>query len=239
MSDRLQPPICDVRELFEFLASWRDVPGEIRPVALHPSTPPPLRALYQRFGLLAAKEWWVRPNLCWSEGLFSGQNFLVAPTRLGKEHFEAEGRSHWLVVSENQHCWFAWVPVEQTDDPPITYTPAQETPSASVLESTSTPLSRFLAVHVLVETTLASPRLWCIGARPFRAEDFLLPLLPLLVGSSMGLPPLQYDFYVDPGQRILVMNMPGSDFTWVASRDLAIESILVDPGICEDCRGAM
>jgi hypothetical protein len=235
MSATVNPPICDVRELFEFIARWRDVPSVVPLVDLHPNTPSPLRALYQRFGLLAAKEWWVRPDLCWSKGLFSGQNFLVAPTQLGKELFEAHGQSHWLIVRENQHCWFAWVPIREADDPLVAYTPAHKVPSASVLVKTSVTLSRFLAVHALVETTFASPRLWCISARPFQADDFRLPVVPLMVGSPMGLPPLQYDFYVDPAQRLLVMNMPESDFTWVATCDLDIEAILIKPEICENC----
>lgn len=239
MSVTLHPPICDVREIFEFLARWRDVTADVPPVDLPADTPSPLTALYQRFGSLAAKEWWVRPNLCWSEGLFSGQNFLVASTQLGKENFEAGGQSHWLIVRENQHCWFAWVPVGQVNDPPVAYTPAHEAPSASVLKGTSIPLSQFLAVHVLVETTFASPRLWCIGDRPFRGDDFRLRLVPLMIGSPMGLPPLQYDFYIDPTEQFLVMNMPESDFTWVATRGLDIEEVLFDPTISEDRRVEM
>ena len=104
---------------------------------------------------------------------------------------------------------------------------------------TSIPLSQFLATHVLVETTFASPRLWCIGDRPFRVDEYRLPLVPLMVGSVMGHPPLQYDFFVDPSEQILVMSMPESDFTWVAALALDIEAIFLDPSICSDCRSGM
>jgi hypothetical protein len=235
----LHRPIRDVRELFQFLAHWRDVPAAVPPVVLPAGTPTPLRDLYQRFGSLAAREWWVGPNLCWSVGLFSGQNFLVAPTRLGKDSFAAAGERHWLIVRENQECWFVWVPAGKDEDPLIAYTAAHEEPSASALEMTKIPLSQFLATHVLVETSFASPRLWCIGDRPFRVGEFQLPLVPLMMGSTMGYPPLQYDFLVDPTERVLVMNMPESDFTWVATRDLDIEEIFFDPAICDDCRSGM
>jgi hypothetical protein len=69
--------------------------------------------------------------------------------------------------------------------------------------------------------------------------EFQLPLVPLMMGSTMGYPPLQYDFLVDPTERVLVMNMPESDFTWVATRDLDIEEIFFDPAICDDCRSGM
>ena len=103
--------------------------------------------------------------------------------------------------AENQHCWFAWVLAGTVDDPTIAYSAAHdEAPSASGLAVTSIPLSQFLATHVLVETTFASPRLWCIGDRPFRVDEYRLPLVPLMVGSVMGHPPLQYDFFVDPSE---------------------------------------
>jgi hypothetical protein len=106
---------------------------------------------------------------------------------------------------------------------------------------TSIPLSQFLATHVLVETTFASPRLWCIGDRPFHIGEFRLPLVSLMVGSVMGYPPpLQYDFFIDPSERVLIMNMPESDFTWVATRDLDIAEIFFDTAICDDyCRSGM
>jgi hypothetical protein len=239
MTKTLHAPIRDVRGLFEFLAQWRGVPADVSPVDLPAETPTPLRDLYQRFGSLAAEEWWVRPDLCWSEGLFSGQNFLVAATRLGKENFVADGQRYWLVVRENQGCWFAWVPAAKVDDPMIAYTAAHEAPSASGLEITSIPLSQFLATHVLVETTFASPRLWCIGDRPLQIDEFRLPLVSLMV-SVMGYPaPLRYDFFIDPSERVLVMSMPESDFTWVATRDLDIAEIFFDPAICKDCRSGM
>jgi hypothetical protein len=175
----LHRPIRDVRELFQFLAHWRDVPAAVPPVVLPAGTPTPLRDLYQRFGSLAAREWWVGPNLCWSVGLFSGQNFLVAPTRLGKDSFAAAGERHWLIVRENQECWFVWVPAGKDEDPLIAYTAAHEEPSASALEMTKIPLSQFLATHVLVETSFASPRLWCIGDRPFRVGEF-----PIATGAA-------------------------------------------------------
>jgi hypothetical protein len=114
----LHPPIRDVRALLDFLAHWCNVPADVPPVDVPEETPPPLSELYERFGSLVAKEWWVRSNLCWSQGLFSGQNFLVAPTRLGKESESAfiDGKSYWLVARENQHCWFARVLAGTVDD---------------------------------------------------------------------------------------------------------------------------
>jgi hypothetical protein len=189
MKKTLQPPVRGVQELFDFLAGWYDLSGPLPTVDVPAETPLPLRALYQRFGSTAAEEWWVRPDLCWSKGMFSGQNFLSAPSRLGKESTVEAGQRYWLIVQENQGGWFAWIPVGNINDLMVAYTAAHDRSGAQGFILTSIPLSQFLATHVLVETIFASPRLWCIGARPFHIDEFRLQLLPLLSGSMMGDPP--------------------------------------------------
>jgi hypothetical protein len=236
----LRPPINDVRELFDFLAAWHDVPVDVSPVTVPFETPSPLSELYGRFGLLAGSESWVRPDLCWSDGLFSCQNFIVAATQLGKEEFVAPtglfaDKRHWLVLRENQHCWFAYVPIGCGDDPPVVYTEVDDTGQPKGAGLASGPLSAFLATHVLIETVFTAPRLWFIGDHLFCGEDSILPLVPLLIGARLGYPELQYDFYVDPSERVLIMNMPESGSTWVASREVEVEEIVVDRIDCVDC----
>lgn len=74
-----------------------------------------------------------------------------------------------------------------------------------------------------------------IAAAHHAGDEFQCLLVPLMASSQMGLPPFQYDFSVDPTEQALVMNMPESDFTWAATRGLAIEAILFDAVISEDC----
>jgi hypothetical protein len=214
--------LVDVREMFDFLARWHDVSAQVPLVETPAETPAPLRDLYRRFGVRAGPD------------LFSGQNTLVDPLRLGAHQLVIGDRRYWMIVQENQNCWFAWTPVGRGDDPTIAYTDTRDDRIGSTLTTTSIPLSRFLATHVLVEATLGSQRLWYVGHRPFRADEFRLPLLPLALNLAMGFPPsLIYEFYVDPLEQALVMNMPESEFIYIATRGLDIGAVVVDPALYE------
>jgi hypothetical protein len=245
----ISPPINAVNDLFDFVASWHDLPEDVERVAIPQFLPKPLCDLHARFGLAAAKEISFERNFetgYTATGLFAIQDTLVPISRIEENIHIApsgpyKGQRMLTFIHEAQWCHYLHVPLYGEEDPPVlvsdfAYVNPNRTFTEIVYQKAADKLSQFLAVHALRDAVLGAPFFWTRIAEAHRSQDYLIEWIPILTDTHYVYPYWPYDFYIDDTEGVLLMRQHNIGFNWIASKSDNIASVVKDPREVDDCR---
>jgi hypothetical protein len=245
----ISPPVNTVEDLYDFVASWNNLPRDVERVPVPQYLPKPLRDLHIRFGLAATKEIRFERNFetgYAATGLFAIQDSLVPISRIEENtHIAAsgpyKGQRMLTFIHEAQGCYYLHVPLDGEEDPPVlvsdfAYVNPNRPFTEIVYEKAADKLSQFLAVHALRETVLGAPFFWTRIAEVHRSQDYLIEWIPILTDTHYVYPYWPYDVYIDETESVLLMRQHNIDFNWIASKTDNIGSIVKDPREVDDCR---
>ena len=245
MSGTIEPPVQSIEQLLDFLIDWHDI-TEVEPVDLPFDLPRPLQQVYERFGKAAS---WDKGGF-FPEGIFCGQDFLVAPTQMETKTFVpahglCAGERMLTFFQENQGCFFLHVPLDRGDDPLVFKTDypqvgrwaKPESPQIVMPESPQSMeerLASVLATFSLRETVLGCDKQW-FRNRSFEAGDYKPRLILLKSTLHYGNPAIPIEFYADENEQLLIMYFSRIDMIHIAVRRLEAEAVFNDFDELEEC----